>query len=147
MKKIYYYKFQPPHAVLAERAPGGGWDVEDGSPLGHLNAIVFADMYTETPPKAYRVHMAAKPFDLDINQAIETGTHTLISINTKDEIDAFHESHPDGWYLDGTTCSAIRYQDFPLCWVGFVEPGENLMTEKNAQYGFPLFGLAPTTAA
>lgn len=138
MKKPFYYRYHPPHSVLAKRAPSGGWEI-DGKE--HLDSMMFKEMYTDEPPIPYRIFPTGEPFGIDVKKAIEDGLYSVQLITSKDEIELFHQEHPDSWFLDGSLCQAIRYQSFPLCWVGWVKPGEPITTEANAQYGLPLFGL------
>lgn len=143
MLKPYYSRYTPPHGVLADYSPDTGWTVVGKQPA--LPADLFHQLYTDEQPGPYTYWETGKPIDLDVDKALTSGTHTIEYLTDKQQVKDNHRKHPDAWYLDPSLMHAIRFRHFPLGWVGWVEPGRDMMQEADELWGTPLFALNPVT--
>ncbi len=143
MMKPYYSRATSQHAVLAEQNEDKTWTVHGlGAERENVPSDIFREMYTDKAPHEYRKRPGCGDL-IDPVALAEAGTHDLVYIETKGHLDEIAADHPDTWFLNMTSGGAQQRSQMPSLWVGFHKPGEEIIKEENAVYGFPLLAVVP----
>ncbi|MCS5480959.1 hypothetical protein NYP18_15045 [Corynebacterium sp. YIM 101645] len=140
-----YYPKQPARmsSIMAEQNRNGTWSTESRDPTHDIIPDhVFHDMFTDQPPHEF-TKMDGSGEVVDPVALAEAGTHELVYCTTKEHLDQIAEEHPATWFLDMDRGGAQQRRQIPSVWVGQYRPGQDLMREKDAVYGFPLLAVVP----
>ncbi|WP_155721298.1 hypothetical protein [Corynebacterium glutamicum] len=143
MMKPFYSRRTPRDVIMAQQNADGTWSTQGlGNHGKSLPDDLFQEMYTDKAPHEYRKRPRAGDL-IDPVALAEAGTHELAYVETKEQLDEIAAANPDTWFLDMTNGGAQQRRQMPSVWVGWVNPGEDLMKEENAVYGFPLLAVIP----
>ena len=145
MMKPFYSRSTPRDAIMAKQNDDGTWSTQGFGKYGEiLRDDIFREMYTDEAPHEYRKRPGSGDL-IDPVALAEAGTHELAYVETKEKLDEIAAANPDTWFLDMRHGGAQQRRHMPSVWVGWVKPGEDLMKEENAVYGFPLLAVIPKT--
>ncbi|WP_408926304.1 hypothetical protein [Corynebacterium marquesiae] len=142
MKKPYRFLVDAStYPVIAEQHDDGSWTFE--APFGSLTKSdeYFTQWYTPMSEENYETQPGGKPFKLDIDKALEQGTHTVKLLASRESIQSNHNENPNAWYLTATRV-AYQYSDFPIGWSSTYWEGQEPQLEE--VWPTPLVALNPT---